>query len=315
MKSKFSNNKIARFLATSLGRRVLNIAYSWGAAVVIIGALFKLLHWPFGDQMLFIGMMTEFFVFFISGFEQPEEPYQWERVFPELGHNTTMSAEEMEQRRAYISERAAEAHRRAENPNYIASASSEVTTAAPNVSLAGILPEEQVTQLASSIQRLGLAVDQLACLGELTANMTHQWEDFHLDKERLGRETQAYQEQITALNNNLNSLNSAYEAQLRDVTGQVDAIEGINRGLDHLRQMYDGCVMDSNLFRNENARMARQLQDLNMVYARLLDAMTVNMSGMRPYGGYNSSYTQGDPYVSPRREGYPPREDYTNSNN
>lgn len=53
-------NILEMYLASHKGRRLLNIVYSWGAAVVILGALFKLLHLPMGNEMLFVGMITEF---------------------------------------------------------------------------------------------------------------------------------------------------------------------------------------------------------------------------------------------------------------
>ena len=53
------------FLSSEKGKRVLNFLYSWGASIVIIGALFKLLHLPYGNQILFVAMITESFVFFI----------------------------------------------------------------------------------------------------------------------------------------------------------------------------------------------------------------------------------------------------------
>ena len=55
MKTDKKVGKLSLFLASRRGKKVLNVAYSWGAAVVIVGALFKLLHWSFGDQMLFVG--------------------------------------------------------------------------------------------------------------------------------------------------------------------------------------------------------------------------------------------------------------------
>ena len=61
------------YLASEKGKRVLNFCYSWGASIVIIGALFKLLHLPYGNQILFVAMTVEALVFFISGFEI-EEP-------------------------------------------------------------------------------------------------------------------------------------------------------------------------------------------------------------------------------------------------
>lgn len=83
-KYKKYKNRIEMFLSSDMGKRVLNFCYSWGASIVVLGALFKLLHLPFGNEMLFVGMMTEFFVFFISGFEHPGKDYHWEEVFPVL---------------------------------------------------------------------------------------------------------------------------------------------------------------------------------------------------------------------------------------
>lgn len=75
------------FFLSKSGRTWLNYAYSLGAAVVIAGALFKLMHWPFASLMLIIGMSTEVIIFIISAFEPQfdhHDEYQWERVYPEL---------------------------------------------------------------------------------------------------------------------------------------------------------------------------------------------------------------------------------------
>ncbi len=77
-------NRLERFLQTERGKRFINFAYSIGAAIVILGAMFKLLHFPFGNEMLFIGMMTEVVVFILSAFDRPVQDYAWEEVFPAL---------------------------------------------------------------------------------------------------------------------------------------------------------------------------------------------------------------------------------------
>ena len=79
-------SRLETFLASERGRRILNRFYSWGAAFVILGALFKLLHIRYGDEILLVSMLTEFVVFFISGFERPEKSYNWEAVFPNFGN-------------------------------------------------------------------------------------------------------------------------------------------------------------------------------------------------------------------------------------
>ncbi len=78
------------FLSSDMGKRVLNFCYSWGASIVIIGAMFKLLHLPYGNQILFIAMTVEALVFFISAFEHPSNEYHWEEVFPVLKSKNPM---------------------------------------------------------------------------------------------------------------------------------------------------------------------------------------------------------------------------------
>ncbi|WKD85001.1 hypothetical protein KCTC32516_00338 [Polaribacter huanghezhanensis] len=66
-------------------KKIMNMAYGLGAAIVILGALFKILHWKFGNEMLMIGMITEALVFIISAFEPVDDDLDWSKVYPELG--------------------------------------------------------------------------------------------------------------------------------------------------------------------------------------------------------------------------------------
>jgi hypothetical protein len=67
-----------------LSKKAMNFAYGMGAAVVILGALFKLMHWPFAGVMLVVGLGTEAFIFGLSAFEVPEKDLDWSLVYPEL---------------------------------------------------------------------------------------------------------------------------------------------------------------------------------------------------------------------------------------
>ncbi|MDR2622671.1 MAG: gliding motility protein GldL, partial [Dysgonamonadaceae bacterium] len=82
-------NIVEKFLSGDSGKRFFQVFYSVGAAVVIIGALAKINHWPYnlGTILLTTGMITEFFVFLISAFDTPVKDYQWDRVFPVLDTN------------------------------------------------------------------------------------------------------------------------------------------------------------------------------------------------------------------------------------
>ena len=68
-------------------KKMMPKLYGWGAALVIIGALFKIEHWPFASLFLIIGLSTEAIIFFFSAFEKTHEDYQWEKVYPELGND------------------------------------------------------------------------------------------------------------------------------------------------------------------------------------------------------------------------------------
>jgi len=65
-------------------KRVMNFTYGMGAAVVIVGALFKIQHWPGASALLITGLLTEAFIFALSAFEAPEVELDWSLVYPEL---------------------------------------------------------------------------------------------------------------------------------------------------------------------------------------------------------------------------------------
>ena len=80
-------NVISAFISSENGQRFFNFAYSIGAAIVIWGALFKILHLPGGNMLLSIGMGTEVLMFILTAFDRPPREYKWENVFPSLLDN------------------------------------------------------------------------------------------------------------------------------------------------------------------------------------------------------------------------------------
>ena len=83
-KIKRYRNAVERFLAAERGQRFFNFAYSVGAAIVICGALFKIVHLPGDDILLCIGMGTEVLIFILNALDRPARDYDWEKVFPQL---------------------------------------------------------------------------------------------------------------------------------------------------------------------------------------------------------------------------------------
>ena len=77
-------DRFMRWYESYDGKNKVNIIYSVGASVVIIGALFKILHCPGASTVLMIGMFTEAFLFLIGTLEHPHPEYHWDNVFPQL---------------------------------------------------------------------------------------------------------------------------------------------------------------------------------------------------------------------------------------
>ena len=319
-------NRLEMFLSSEKGKRVLNFLYSWGASIVILGALFKLLHLPYGNQILFIAMITESFVFFISAFEHPNHEYHWEDVFPVLKSKNPLDRPDFSSHPVTTVTTGAEG----------------ATTVQANIQGAGSLniagnlnvSEEDTKNLAESIKKLSGAAEQLSKMAELTeatqhylqqisslsqnmerfsqvthslnevsANLLNSYKGIADQPEEAGQNAQNYWAQMEQMNRNVASLNQVYEMQLQRITAQMESMDQINNGLRRIREMYDGSVMDSSQFRGETEKMTRQLAELNQVYARLLQAMTVNMG----YQSQQPGYAQPQPgYQQPAYPQQPP---------
>ncbi len=89
--------------------KIMNMVYGLGASVVILGALFKIMHWPYGNLMLIVGLITEAVVFAVSAFEPVDDELDWSLVYPELAGGTAVERQqalvEAEQTEAALSKK------------------------------------------------------------------------------------------------------------------------------------------------------------------------------------------------------------------
>ncbi|MBQ8565866.1 MAG: gliding motility protein GldL [Bacteroidaceae bacterium] len=313
-KYKKYKNKIAEFLSSERGQRFFNFAYSIGAAIVIWGALFKILHLPGGNFLLSLGMGTEVVMFILSAFDNPGKSYRWEDVFPVLA-----------------------SHDEEDRPKFGGGGGGIVggnggtivingdTKATPTVSTGdarravgipeGIdLSDEDSKSLSESIQKMSAAADQLSRMAELTdatqsylsqlAAISTQMEQLRTATESLtqvsntllnsyqaitsnsdglNEQSTGYVEQMETLNRNINGLNTIYEIQLKSVSSQLDNIDRVNAGIKNISRMYENAMGDSDRYCRETEKMTQYIQQLNSVYEKMITAMTINM--YHPMGG------------------------------
>ena len=195
-KFKGYRNRISRFISSDNGQRFFNFAYSIGAAIVIWGALFKILHLPGGNTLLSIGMGTEVLMFILTAFDRPPKSYNWENVFPGLeedhdGEDATSpviinNATALPQKS--VSE--AQARRAAGIPGNID------------------LSEEDSRSLSESIAKMSAASDQLARMAELTS-ATQQYLD---QMSAIAAEMTQLRQTTSALNQVSETLLTSYQA-------------------------------------------------------------------------------------------------------
>ncbi|MCK9342461.1 MAG: gliding motility protein GldL [Massilibacteroides sp.] len=286
-------NSIEKFLASEKGKRILNICYSWGASIVILGALFKLLHFPYANQILFISLITESLVFFISGFDKPFNEYHWEDVFPELtSKNPSDNAKYMSSRSRPQGLQPGSNVRDNTAPQ---SKEGEPFRSAGNLDVS----EEDVKNFSDSLKKFSQSAEQMAQMAEMAKTSSKYIAQMNEMTKGINFHSEGYAQQMEMLNRNISGLNTIFEIQLKGVSSQIESIEHINNGLNRIRDMYDHSVMDSSVFHTETEEMARKLSQLNQVYARLLQAMTVNMPPAN-YPPHNPApQPPTDPYQQP----------------
>lgn len=306
-KYKRYKNSIEKFLSGDSGKRFFNFAYSIGAAIVIWGALFKILHLPGGNVMLSIGMGVEVVMFILTAFDRPAKEYHWEEVFPVL------ASKDPEDRPDFKNGGGIVINGNMAGKNGIAVSGAEARR------IAGIpsnieVSEEDTQNLSNSIQKLSAAADQISRMAELTdatqkyldqmAAISEQMIQFRqatqsltdvsnllLDSYRnitdnsdgITNNTQGYVEQMESLNRNIAGLNTIYEIQLKSISSQLDNIDRVNNGLKNIRDMYERSASDSSRYCEATEKMTQYIQQLNSVYEKMITAMTINM--YRPMGG------------------------------
>lgn len=278
--TKFNHYRsgLSAFISSEKGQRFFNFAYSIGAAIVIWGALFKILHLPGGNALLSIGMGTEVLMFVLTAFDRPAKEYKWEHVFPVL------DTQNEEDRPDFASGTGVVIAGTGEKGLSAAGAAAAASTPADNLVLgADGMPSvmgttnnylEQMAALAAEMQHLRASTEQL---NNVSDTLLESYRAITENSENITRSSQGYVEQMQDLNRNISGLNTIYEIQLKSISSQLDAIDRVNQGIKDIRDMYERSAAQSTRYCEETEKMARYMQQLNLVYERMIHAMTINM--------------------------------------
>ncbi|MCD8237012.1 MAG: gliding motility protein GldL [Prevotellaceae bacterium] len=284
-KNKIKNlSVIQRWMDSKPGQMFLNYAYSWGASIVILGALFKLTHTSGADIMLFIGMGTEVIVFFLAGFERP-----WD-------------TDEETEGSATVAPRGAEAAAQPVIIGGVSGVAGGVTDGTGGMAsgiaggvtggmggtiiIGGGVPVGQNVASGSQSQGVQPSAEGVSPVNpsQLAENIASspilcnpQYAGMTPD---MAEATQAYVEQLKSLTETLQQV----AEQSARLTRDSEEMENMNRTLTGINKFYEiqlrSVSAQSNTIDDVNAqtvKLAEQLEELNAVYARMVEALKVNM--------------------------------------
>ncbi|MDD6898052.1 MAG: gliding motility protein GldL [Bacteroidales bacterium] len=271
--------RLQRWLDSVPGQTFLNYAYSWGASIVILGTLFKLTHLPGANIMLYLGMGTEVIVFFISAFDRPFDKTSIGKEIPthvtDYDDNPDMDADDdiptveddlqgeqvaaapgmgggVQGGTVIIGGFAPSAAVSGDAPQQSLPEGFEPgTMGVAGVAGVGNIPQQpawvaQQQQVSPEMEEAtSNYVDELKKLTDMLARVSEQ-------SARLTRDS----EEMENLNRTLTGICKVYEMQLKGASAQIGTIDQINE---------------------QSRRMAAQIEQLNAIYARMIEAMTVNM--------------------------------------
>ncbi|MCM1092534.1 MAG: gliding motility protein GldL [Lachnospiraceae bacterium] len=273
-KIKRYKNSVERFLSGEKGQRFFNFAYSIGAAIVIWGALFKILHLPGGNMLLSIGMGTEVLMFILTAFDRPPREYHWEEVFPVLSSKNPEDRPEFNGANGgiIISGTASQETMQPQAP-----AASNPAPAGPVIPEGATPSEECALQMTALSAQLDQLRQTTQALNEVSEVLLASYRAITENSDNINQSSTGYVEEMQSLNRNIAGLNTIYEIQLKSVSSQLDSIDKVNKGIKDIRDMYEKSSSMSERYCEETEKMARYMQQLNAVYEKMLHAMTINM--------------------------------------
>lgn len=295
--------RLQKWMDSVPGQTFLNYAYSWGASIVILGTLFKLTHLPGANLMLFLGMGTEVLVFFLSAFDRPFDKTADGRDIPthiteeylETGkvtydtNNSVAGSQPVSGSHPVSGDAVVVGQPIVFAPGATASqgiastatsestASSPVSAAASSVSASSSDDKEanvavQQPQSAAVQQPVAGSTAWVGGQQQITPEMEEAQNNYVEELKKLVETLEKVNEQSSRLtrdseemenlNRTLTGISKVYEMQLKGASQQIGTIDQINE---------------------QSRKMAQQIEQLNKIYTRMIEAMTVNMRAAAPH--------------------------------
>jgi len=297
------------------GKTVVGYCNGIGAAIVIVGAMFKIMHWPGASAMLIIGLSTEALLFLMGALEPQHLPYHWESVYPQLAHSDDEEeegehAEGEEHGHGHeahdlpAADKAALGHGHAPAAHGAHVGQVHTLTVSPTIMLDSILKEGQlepelIASLGDSFRALKEQTEKITDLtqatvvtGEYVQSVKNASQSMDKLSETYVRASESltglsmtsedgatYGEQLQNVSKKLAELNAVYDLQLRGSSEHLKATSQFYEGLDELLKNLSDSVEDTRQYKQNIGELSKNLSALNTVYGNMLSAMNFQNRG------------------------------------
>ena len=269
------------FFESKTWKNIMKYVYGLGAAVVIMGALFKIMHWPGASLMLIVGLSTEAVIFIMSVLEPVHLDADWSRVFPELSNAEGEGVDEIEGIGLYdliksgSEEPGSQADKLADKLGdagiynaLIGRLKDGMSNLADNASSLGSMASATgaTDQYVSSLQNASSSLDSLA----------DQYKESATSIAAISGEGNNFGPEMERLSSNIAALNSTYELQLKssqDYISSAGQLQELQESIKSVMSDLAASASDTQIYRENMATLSQNLGDLNNVYGNMLKAM------------------------------------------
>jgi len=273
-------------MARPKGRTVMGFAFGLGAAVVIIGALFKIMHWPFCNEMLIAGLGTEAVLFTLSSFQLTHAEPEWSVYYPYLvpvEDRATVAQENDGTPRNLLT------HPVADKGGSSDGATDKIAELMEKAKIDQALLDrlgnamrdlshnaEQLKDVSSAVSATNSYVSSLEEASKKMSSLSESYQRASVTIAGITSNTEAVEsfgEQMQKVSKNLSALNNVYELQLQGSSAHLEATQGFQKQVSEMMSNLAASTEDTKLYRENMAVLAQNLTDLNNVYGNMLKAM------------------------------------------
>jgi gliding motility-associated protein GldL len=257
------------FFKTSFGSKLMNIIYGVAASIVIVGALFKILHWPGATEMLLVGMLTEAGVFIISAFDFPDlhSEYEWERVYPQLSEGYDGPVQQ------------------SVDTSGLSAGLANLDTGVfgkLGTTLSGL--NDQVGKLASVTDAAGATNEYAAKVKAASANLGSLSDSYGQAVTKMAEfakaapDGKAYADEVAKVTTHLKQLNGIYELEFQNAKTHLKSINDFHGSLAAAMASMTDAAKDAETYKQGMSALAGNITKLNKVYGNMLTAMAGGIS-------------------------------------